>query len=270
MNKFIVSTLLMSLTLAGAVANASAASVGSGGAQPRVATRLETPAAASRTAVHVAHHRHHRHHAAVASIRRSRPMPAKPASAPAPRPMPHRSTMPVPVSHTRLQHQSDHRGGDPGAVASAVPFACMIGTCPVEGSAVQRLPDRPDVVTSGRGPPRGSPIEASGPIERPECTCVAPDGSPCSDAARIARTRTDISRTIISKSTSSLISAAAFRAPAGQLSHARSAAPAPPARVPTLVSLCNRTGPCGRPTFVARGRDDVTQSALTGGIRCPA
>jgi len=269
MNKFIVSSLLMSLTLAGAVANASAASVGSEGAQPRVATRLETPAAASRTAVHVAHHRHHRHHAAVASIRRSRPMPAKPASAP--RPIPHRSTMPVPVSHTRLQHQSDHRGGDPGAVASAVPFACMIGTCPVEGSAVQRLPDRPDVVTSGRGPPRGSPIEASGPIERPECTCVAPDGSPCSDAARIARTRTDISRTFISISTSSLISAAAFRAPAGQLSHARSAVPALPARVPTLVfSLCNRTGPCGRPTFVARGRDDVTQSALTGGIRCPA
>ena len=266
MNKFIVSTLLMSLTLAGAVATASAASVGSGGAHPRVASRLETSAAPSRTAVHVSHHRRHHHHVAVTSLRRARPMPAKPASAPQ-RPIPHRSTMPVPVSHTRLQHQSDHRGGDPGAVASAVPFACLIGTCPVEGSAVQRLPDRPDVVTSGRGPPRGSPFEASSPIERLECIRVAPDGSPCCDAAHIARTRADRSHTSISFVS---ISAAAFRAPAGEFLRARSAVPAPSACVPTFAVLFNRTGPCGRPTSVARGRDGVTQSALTGGIPCPA
>jgi len=261
MKKFIVSTLLMSLTLASAVATASAASVGSGGARPRAAARLETSAAPSRTAVHVVRHRHHHHHAAVASIRRARPMPAKPASMP-PRPIPHHSTMPVPVSHTRLQHQTQHRGGDPGAVASAIPFACLIGTCPVEGSAVQRVPDRPDVVTSGRGPPRGSPFEASGPIERPDCIRVAPADSPRCDATRFPRTRTEPSIP-----SSFATSAAAFRAPAGPLSHARSA---PLACAATPRFAVNRTGPCGRPTSVARGRDGVTQYALTGGNPCPA
>jgi hypothetical protein len=270
MNKFIVSTLLMSLTLAGAIATASAASVGSGGAHTRVASRLETSAAPSRTAVHmhVRGHRHHRHHAAVASMQRDlHPQPAKPASMP-PRPIPHRSTMPVPVSHTRLQHQTSHRGGDPGAVASAVPFACLIGTCPIAGSAVQRLPDRPDVVTSGRGPPRGSPIEASGPIERPDLFCVAPPSSSSCDAVRLAHPRTDPPMAV------EVVPTACSRVPAAVSARARSARFAPHALACTaavpLVSLCKPTGPCDRSSLVARGRDGVTMHALSGGIPCPA